>query len=725
MKKNIVFITLIIALIVATSITVYDRMQVEKTAETLEITLAYTDFAEMADQSEHSLEWWFEYLKDAGVASVALEEESIYSMIDAGVSMDYTVLENIKSDTLWEMRYPESFVDYIVRGNYDPYDVVVVTEDQEAVNFILEGLSAYNGLTRTFVEGDKTAILLDGRKADLRYSSAVPELDAQGRVARTHQTVVGSEVLAYGIGYDVTKVQNILDSGLQAHLRPMNNARYPEEALDAYMAALEQFNIEPSLLIFSGTEVVGYPSEIKRLNDWMSDRQIAPVLIETGLQRTNADQKGLLALVENASYQAVRTLPITEYIQERYAAFGYKGGEEIENTIFRAAVERNIRLIYFRPYLKAKDMYITTPEAYQDSFVRLDDRLARHHITLGDYSLLDFNDESLMMGLVIGLGLTSIIILISRFFFNFKTWFEYFVLIMGGVCVAAALYISPNLGRQLIALTGALLISSLGAILMLEFAKERYTDKQVFKTRVILLRAILFTSLFVLLATFGGMIVGALLSHSKYLLKIQYYRGVKISEVLPLAVFIVLYFLKFGYDRNTEELRNQDLFPKDMIRIMNVQIKVSYIVLATFAAAVLYIYVARSGHDTSITVSNLEIMMRNFLELKLPARPRTKEFMIAVPAMMCFVYSVYKGYKAGIVVMGLPAMITFTSIINTFSHSRAPLYMSFYRTGIAAVFGIIIGALIIIVYELAERLIKRLLKSRLRYAHDETKELGA
>jgi hypothetical protein len=228
-----------------------------------------------------------------------------------------------------------------------------------------------------------------------------------------------------------------------------------------------------------------------------------------------------------------------------------------------------------------------------------------------------------------------------------------------------------------------------------------------------------------ILALLGGMIVGGLLSHSQYLLEIGYFRGVKISEMLPLAVFIILYFLKFGYNRSVDELKEKEFLPKDLFRVLDEKIKISYILFAAVAGGILYIYIARSGHDTAIQPSNIEMIFRNFLELKLLARPRTKEFMIAIPALMTFAYISMKAYKPLIAIVGVPAMITFTSIVNTFCHLRTPIYLSVIRTLIGIGFGILIGIVVIAVFEGIERIVKHILKKRLAYESDQEKELGA
>ena len=726
MKKNIIYIVLIIALVITTGINVYDRMAVESSAKSVEITLAYDDMETLSKQSDENLIWWFNEFSKMGSNSVALTEETLQSLVDQGYELELEVLHNLKKDTLWETRYPKSFVEYVQNSEIDLNDVVAVSSDQDLKSFILEGLEKHypEEFYTLYEDGDHYAILLDGLQSEVMYSQIYKSLDTDGKPVYEHQDIMGSKIYYYGIDFDPVKVQTIKDGNLEVNLRPWNNVRFPEKLIDAYDAALKDFEIDARMLIFAGKEILGYPNGYENLYNYLTDNEIQPVLIETSVQRSNIDQDGLMQLTDDMNYQAVRMLPIVGYMQERYKYYNYDGGEEIENVMFRAITERNIRLIYFRPFLIDKETFVVDVEEYKASFDRLSNRLEDHDIELGEYSLMPFKSDNLWSGIVIGFGLITIMILASRYFFKLPIWFEYSILAVGGILVAAALVVAPNLGRQLLALTAAIVISSLGAVILVSFAKDLISNRKVFKLYEIIGRSILFTLAMSALALLGGMIVGGLLSHSKYLLEIEFFRGVKASQIIPLVVFVVLYLLKFGYDRSVEEIKNNDILPKDLLRFLNVEIKVSYLLSALIGAGVLFIYIARSGHETTVQPSDIEMIFRNFLELVLLARPRLKEFLFAIPALMMFSYISYKGYKPLIALVGLPAMITFTSIINTFSHLRAPIYLSIVRTLFAVGFGVIIGLVGILIFEGVERLIKQMKKRFLAYESEE-KELGA
>ena len=97
---------------------------------------------------------------------------------------------------------------------------------------------------------------------------------------------------------------------------------------------------------------------------------------------------------------------VWDYIQYRYAYYNYEGAEEIENTLYRAVTERNIRVIYFKP-IKEHDnrfAYITDPEVYRDMFDSLDQRLAEHGIscagkTARQLTKADYTQYDLLIGM--------------------------------------------------------------------------------------------------------------------------------------------------------------------------------------------------------------------------------------------------------------------------------------------------------------------------------------
>jgi hypothetical protein len=190
------------------------------------------------------------------------------------------------------------------------------------------------------------------------------------------------------------------------------------------------------------------------------------------------------------------------------------------------------------------------------------------------------------------------------------------------------------------------------------------------------------------------------LSHISYIMNVDMFRGVKVSFVMPLVLFAVNYLFCFvGYGGIREFITR--LF----------RLKVSYLAVLIFlvGAAGLYLYIGRSG-NLGVSVSNIELKVREIFEKLLGARPRFKEFLIGYPALFLLVY-LYNKYKRGVIVFifGLGITIGSTSMINSFSHVFTSITVSAMRTFNGLIVGIIMGLVAVIILDL---LIKIFSKNR-------------
>ena len=143
--------------------------------------------------------------------------------------------------------------------------------------------------------------------------------------------------------------------------------------------------------------------------------------------------------------------------------------------------------------------------------------------------------------------------------------------------------------------------------------------------------------------------------------------------------------------------------------VMAVSLNLVVGLLGVAGVAGLY-YISRTGNSVN-SVSSLELMLRNTLEQKLMARPRTKEFLIGVPCLMWFIWLSCRRWKLLPFFVGLGMAIGLTSFVNTFLHLRSPLILSFARTGYAVLFGLVIGAAGIALLEIV-RVVRRREKSK-------------
>lgn len=220
-----------------------------------------------------------------------------------------------------------------------------------------------------------------------------------------------------------------------------------------------------------------------------------------------------------------------------------------------------------------------------------------------------------------------------------------------------------------------------------------------------------------LIALCGAMMTAAPLSSTDYMLELGIFRGVKAAQLAPLAFFCVLFLAYYGLfekDRQTNTLQI-----RDVAGALRWTIPVWTLALLAAVGAVGYYYLARTGHETDVTVSSVEIILRNILENNLLARPRTKEFLAAFPCAMLAAYCAVRRLPFWTGLFGLVSAIGLTSVCNTFMHIRTPLYLGFVRTGYSLVLGMVLGVIYVCCFELAYRLCRRI---RQKYGETEQRE---
>ena len=183
--------------------------------------------------------------------------------------------------------------------------------------------------------------------------------------------------------------------------------------------------------------------------------------------------------------------------------------------------------------------------------------------------------------------------------------------------------------------------------------------------------------------TFAGIaIIISLLNGTVFLAGIELFRGVKLLYIVPLLFFIIMALRETSWKKLIHGL------------------KWWHFVLVGIIGLFAFYYVLRSGNAQH--VPEWELLIRSKLEEWLYARPRTKEFLIGIPAYMLALFMMDKHKWLGQLML-VPGVIGFMSIVNTFTHLHIPLYLSLLRTGYSIVFGYLIGLVAIKIYSIISR----------------------
>ena len=704
-RENRILLALLAAAVLISLAVIAGRWRVEAENKTYDVILDYNELELLAQQSEEDVSWWLEQFRDMGITRVGLTEESLISLMESSpLSVTATMMDTVMQDADWRESYPEAFVAAVTDYGFDRFDVVVETSGQVATDFVTEAVAQrFHPEDVVLVEQEEEAyILLNGVVNDTLYLSDFSYVDTFEKGFAERSEIVASKLMYISLGLMPEKVETIQSMGMEIVPRTIcynghNDTRYAQ----AVVAGYERYGIEPTYIIAGGEAVIGFDDEDEFALSYIKDNGITLGLIETNVQRENILQSGVDAITAATDYNAVRVFSVWDYIQYRYAYYGYEGAEEVENTLFRAIVERNIRVIYFKPVKQTDNSfaYITDVEVYRDLFSGLNDRLAAHGISLGRASVMDnYQIPSLVM-LVLGLGAGIGGALLPSAFLPMKKKWTYLLAGAAVVCVCGAWVVLPNLFRLLASFASAVVFACLAAVFFLRAAKrsgQRLPENA--PLRKILPRCVLVLLGAALISLAGAMMTAAPLSSTDFMLELGIFRGVKAAQLLPLAFFCLLFISYYGFfqkDRPSDTLELGDI-----VTALRWNIPVWCLLLLAVVGLAGYYYLARTGHESDVSVSTLEIMMRNDLENLLLARPRTKEFLVAFPGIMLAVYCAVRRLPFFTALFGLAGTIGLTSICNTFMHIHTPLYLGFIRTGYSLLFGIVIGCVMILCFDL-------------------------
>ncbi|SMP45205.1 DUF5693 family protein [Anoxynatronum buryatiense] len=685
-------IVCIIVSILASGLSLVSRMKAEAQLNQVDIYVDYFEVNELARQSEHNTVWWLDYFRQLGATHVVLEEESLGLLRQALKPLRVDVGQDILKEWNWQKTTPSALAAYHETVGIRDYDVVIMTEEETLYQQIAAGLhSRYETDRFTLQPGDDgSVIIIHGTIEDAVYNPPADLTDFEGQNYFRERRLHSSQLTRLGLGFDQDKISTIQQAGLQVMPRPFSYGDWGGETyLRGYLDDLTTHEIIPDILFFGGKQLPGAEDEsLSLLTSFMNQHGIRAGLVETSFQREHLEQEGIETLTESLDYQAVRVFNVWPFVQERYRFYHYDGAEEIENTLYRAVTERNIRMIYFKPFKESTTVYVTDPEEYATIFQRFETRIARHGLSLGKASVFPEAHPSLALQSLMALGVAAAAVLLLRKLFPLSDRVGVILFLMGIVPLIFLLFWRTGWGEKLTAMAAAILFPSLG---MDHFCrqmwkwhqqKKRFSYLQSMKEGVVLLIQVS------LISSIGALLVAALLSDVRYLLEMDIFRGVKISQLIPIAFYGLIFLHYFGYLRSEDRLAEPGIRPTEIRALLMENIKVLYVAAMGFLLVAGYIYIARTGHEGNLQPTEIEMIIRNILEESLLVRPRTKEFTVAFPALLLGAYLASLRYKSLIFLAGLAAVIGQTSIVNTFSHLRTPVLVSVIRTAYSMAAGI-------------------------------------
>lgn len=498
--------------------------------------------------------------------------------------------------------------------------------------------------------------------------------------------------------------------GLTVIPRFQDYATVSAEAIEQAFAELLE-RVPVSSVIFAGEQALGNQggeAALAATAARMNAHGLRLGLIERADLLGHIDQAGVPALLEALRYRAARVYSMPE---DHLANLRSEQAVEIWR---RSPKERNIRILYLRP-LPQRD-HGSRAETTVRAVAQLARGLQDDGFTLGapgtfpPYAVPAWQVGLLALG-VAGLGAGLL-----RRFAALRLWQQLVLIVVPALVFRYVLYpAAPYASRELLALAAAVLGPMLAVdVLLARWARrsEAAGTPQVPGLSRVLREGAGDLLLAAAIAGLTGGLVGAILADTAYLLELRYFRGVKLSLLLPPAFAVCAYLWRFefsGAPRAVTDGARQRLrqLRDELASLLFTPLRWSHVLAGVLALALVAFYIVRSGNLNQEYVSTLELQVRVWLEQALIARPRFKEFLIGHPLLLLGAWAVARRLRVVTLPVIVLVAIGLTSMVNSFEHLRTPLWMSALRGFNGLWLGAAIGCGFVLVAEACWRAWRR------------------
>lgn len=436
-----------------------------------------------------------------------------------------------------------------------------------------------------------------------------------------------------------------------------------------------------STVIFFGlrNQVLGFPDHVA---DTAAVLKVHPHtnfgMIE--FYDTSQAQKGYEELAKLVPGQIVRVQAISKPELDKMNVPGIVARYEL------GVRERNVRVVYLRPFLHTYNA-MTGGQTNVEMIRQIAQDLTANHFRLGRASPIParYRGDTLIAYFLAALAVPSMFVLLLGFYgvYNRKwamaAYAATLLVLVAGVATHHA-----ELVRSLVAVAGALVFAT-AAFSALSPAFYREPDRS-FGAQI--LESLKWMIIAALIALCGALVLVGIASMPLLMEEVQSLRAVKLVIALPPLIALLLYLF-------TDRFNAQVGTPRDALAA---PIRIYQLILAAVVLGLGALFLMRSGNQSDIAPSDVELSLRHHLTVLLSVRPRFKEFLIGFPALMLIPALRSVDRRACGILLSIAAGVGLGDIIDTFSHLHTPLAISLLRVFNGAVLGFIIGVILIAVY---------------------------
>jgi hypothetical protein len=651
----------VVAGLAAALVVLAQRYHLEQSYRTVEITVDGDDWTTLARRTGTDRDALYAKLYEAGARSVTLYATSLRRLADAGRVTYMAGTDIINAARTGPVGGP--FGDLLRAGRIRSGNTYVAGPPP-VLELVRSGLAAqllpHMGADRiTLLEGSARVLEIQGRGPEIEDASLglLPEDSA---AIRAHALAVEARIRNF---------HEVVPGGLEA-----------------FFAGLRGVGARLTL-IFDGNQVLGYEQLIPQVAEEMKSAGFTFGEIEsfTARRRQRGEPELALAMVPHV----LRVFSLTP---EELTGLS---PDEARPKYVLAARERNVRVLYVRPFL-------LTPAGVDEVQANLDyvgsiaqdlegagyrmgkavplPRVEIPVVLFGLAALGALAASAVAVGEVAGILASPVP---SRVLYGG---------VGAGMAVTAVLLAvhRVTLWSQILALFAALAFPTLSLMWFLLDTRFRGEGRgrvsptpdgpsgiRVLAGSVLRLWGLSAAS------ALGGILGAALLSQSLFMLEIRQFLGVKLAHVVP-VVLIGLVLVAADAPRGAFWSRLRAWARQPLLLEYGVAV-IAVGLIAVFA-------LGRTGNTGLPLLGTLELKSRVVLSHLVVARPRTKEYLIGHPCMVLAFALAAVGARRWVLPAAVIGAVGQVGLVNSFSHIHTPLVYIFLRTIYALIFGSVIGA---------------------------------
>lgn len=493
-------------------------------------------------------------------------------------------------------------------------------------------------------------------------------------------------------GFDEQKISYAHEKGFDIVLSMMLGAYTQTDYIEHVAELVDKYDIRFINLKEVYKDENGEKSAKKNIDAFckmIKEKELYLILTENQTQLSNQKPIGYEKLVESADGRVLRGYETADFLQTNTGA---TISEMRYSQIFNSVIDRNIRFVTINQLTNGTDSFGEKSEKTNAATKAALDKLSEAGYNTQSYDMqYDYSVNRRMVSAAAMVLIILMCLTILEWLCGKKLPKIEILAAIGAVLSIPFSYVAP--------VSIVLLYPTLFAVVAPCFA---FTAVMIYiknmRTRLsnamFLISSVLVALVVLMLC---GIVQSSLLSGLDYYLNSIIFRGIKLSLVVPIAYSAFSYGIIFS-DKSEKGIDK-------VIKILNSQIKVYWVIIGAVVAAAGAIYLIRSGNVK--TISPLESFMRNAITEIMPARPRTKEFLVGWPCLVLLLYYI-KNTDCRILqwCFSVGSSILFASVINSFCHvftSAATIYMRVIN-------GLLIGAVISLVLLVINEVIVRMVK---------------